>query len=72
MSWCRDGYPGVREPGKEFLKNEPGKSAAGIRSANIILGNVHQIYDGKDNWQVIYENCDRLRAGARPSRRVVD
>ncbi len=39
---------------------EPGKSAAGIRSANIILGNVHQIYEGRDNWRVIYENCDRL------------
>jgi type III restriction enzyme len=39
---------------------EPGKSAAGIRSANIVLGNVHQIYEGKDNWRVIYENCARL------------
>ena len=39
---------------------EMGKSATGIRSANIIIGNVHQLYDGKDNWKVIAENCDRL------------
>lgn len=37
-----------------------GTSSAGIRAASIILGNVHQIYEGKDNWRVIYENCDRL------------
>jgi len=37
-----------------------GEPAAGIRNANIILGNVHQIYEGRDNWRVIYENCDRL------------
>jgi len=39
---------------------EPGASAAGIRSANIIIGNVHQLYEGKDNWRVVAENCDRL------------
>lgn len=39
---------------------KPGISPAGIRGANIILGNVHQIYEGRDNWRVIYENCDRL------------
>jgi len=38
----------------------PGASPAGIRSANIILGNIHQIYEGRDNWRVIYENCDQL------------
>ena len=37
-----------------------GENAAGIRSANIIIGNVHQLYEGKDNWKVIAENCDRL------------
>jgi len=37
-----------------------GESPAGIRNANIILGNVHQIYEGKDNWRVIQENTDRL------------
>ncbi|MEX0683929.1 MAG: DEAD/DEAH box helicase family protein [Dehalococcoidia bacterium] len=37
-----------------------GENAAGIRSANIIIGNVHQLYEGKDNWKVISENCDRL------------
>ncbi len=39
---------------------QPGASAAGIRGANIILGNIHQIYEGRENWRVIYENCDRL------------
>jgi superfamily II DNA or RNA helicase len=39
---------------------QPGAAAAGIRSANVILGNVHQIYERTDNWRVIYENCDRL------------
>jgi len=28
---------------------QPGASPAGIRNANLILGNVHQIYEGKDN-----------------------
>ncbi|MCH7808955.1 MAG: DEAD/DEAH box helicase family protein [Chloroflexi bacterium] len=37
-----------------------GENAAGIRSANIIIGNVHQLYEGKDNWKVVSENCDRL------------
>ena len=37
-----------------------GGSAAGIRSANVIIGNVHQLYEGRDNWKVIAENCDRL------------
>lgn len=39
---------------------QPGASSAGIRGANLILGNVHQIYEGRENWRVIYENCDRL------------
>jgi type III restriction enzyme len=39
---------------------EVGAHAAGIRSANVIIGNVHQLYEGKDNWRVISENCDRL------------
>jgi type III restriction enzyme len=37
-----------------------GESPAGIRGANIVIGNVHQLYEGKDNWRVISENCDRL------------
>ena len=37
-----------------------GANAAGIRSANVIIGNVHQLYEGKDNWKVVSENCDRL------------
>lgn len=39
---------------------EVGKPAAGIRGANIIIGNVQQLYEGKDNWRVIAQNCDRL------------
>jgi len=37
-----------------------GENAAGIRSANIIIGNVHQLYDNNDNWRVLAENADRL------------
>jgi len=37
-----------------------GENSAGIRSANVIIGNVHQLYEGKDNWRVISENCDNL------------
>ncbi len=37
-----------------------GENPAGIRAANVIIGNVHQLYEGKDNWRVIAENCDRL------------
>lgn len=37
-----------------------GENPAGIRAANIIIGNVHQLYEAKDNWRVIAENCDRL------------
>lgn len=37
-----------------------GESSAGIRAANVIIGNVHQLYEGKDNWKVISQNCDRL------------
>ncbi|MBM3934518.1 MAG: hypothetical protein FJ319_09485 [SAR202 cluster bacterium] len=39
---------------------EMGKPSAGIRGANIIIGNVQQLYDGADNWKVISQNCDRL------------
>ncbi|MBI5706549.1 MAG: DEAD/DEAH box helicase family protein [Armatimonadetes bacterium] len=37
-----------------------GEYSAGIRSANIIVGNIHQLYEGKDNWRVVAENCDQL------------
>lgn len=39
---------------------ESGRDAAGIRQANIIIGNVHQLYEGRDNWRVVATNCDRL------------
>lgn len=38
----------------------PGESSAGVRSANIILGNIHQIYERTDNWKVIRDNVDSL------------
>ena len=37
-----------------------GESAAGIRSANFILGNIHQVYERTDNWKVIRDNVDSL------------
>lgn len=36
------------------------RNPAAIRSANIILGNIHQIYERTDNWKVIQENVDSL------------
>jgi restriction endonuclease S subunit len=39
---------------------EAGKGPEGIRSANVIIGNVHQLYEGKDNWRVVAANCDSL------------
>jgi len=36
------------------------QSATGIRQADIVLGNIHQIYERTDNWKVIYDNCDQL------------
>ena len=39
---------------------EAGASAAGVRSANIILGNIHQIYEQTDNWKVLINNLDSL------------
>ncbi len=37
-----------------------GENAAGIRAADVIIGNVAQVYERTDNWKVIAENCDRL------------
>jgi len=39
---------------------QPGSSATGIRSGNIILGNIHQIYEKTDNWKVVVDNVDSL------------
>lgn len=39
---------------------QAGESSAGIRSANIILGNIQQIYERTDNWKVIRDNVDSL------------
>jgi len=35
---------------------ERGQDPAGIRSANIILGNIHQIYDGKVSLDIVMQN----------------
>ncbi len=39
---------------------KPSESAAGIRSGTIILGNIHQIYERKDNWKVLRDNVESL------------
>lgn len=39
---------------------ERGASSAGIRGANIIIGNIHQIYERTDNWKVIRDNVESL------------
>ena len=39
---------------------EAGASSAGVRSGNIIIGNIQQIYERTDNWKVIMENVDSL------------
>lgn len=41
-------------------KMQPTASATGIRSGTIILGNIHQIYERRDNWKVIQDNVDSL------------
>ncbi len=49
----------------DYLKNgfslhvmEQGKDSSGIRSANIILGNIHQIYEGKTNLKVLMDDAN--------------
>lgn len=51
----------------EHLKNKislhvmkPSESATGVRSGTIILGNIHQIYEKRDNWKVLRDNVDSL------------
>lgn len=39
---------------------ERGKSSAGIRNASIILGNIHQFYEGKEALEVLRVNCGDL------------
>lgn len=39
---------------------KPQESAAGVRAATIILGNIHQIYERTDNWKVLMQNVDEL------------
>lgn len=51
----------------EALKNrlslhimEAGASPTGVRSGNILIGNIHQIYERTDNWKVLMSNVDSL------------
>jgi superfamily II DNA or RNA helicase len=39
---------------------KPSESATGIRAGNIILGNIHQIYERTDNWKVLRDNVESL------------
>jgi len=41
-------------------KMQPTATATGIRSGTIILGNIHQIYEKRDNWKVLRNNVDSL------------
>jgi len=50
-------------PLKEHLSlhiMRPGESSVGIRASNIIIGNIHQIYERTDNWKVIRDNVESL------------
>jgi len=39
---------------------KPSESAVGVRSGTIILGNIHQIYERRDNWKVLRDNVESL------------
>jgi len=44
----------------QLHKMQPTAAAEGIRSGTIILGNIHQIYEKRDNWKVLRDNVDSL------------
>lgn len=39
---------------------QAGEDSSGIRSGTIIIGNIQQIYERTDNWQVLMNNVDSL------------
>ena len=39
---------------------EQGRDPTGIRQANIILGNIHQIYEGKVSLEIIQKNLGNI------------
>ena len=39
---------------------EAGASSAGVRANNILIGNIQQIYEKRDNWKVLMENIDSI------------
>lgn len=39
---------------------EAGASSAGVRASSIIIGNIQQIYEKRDNWKVLMENVDSI------------
>lgn len=56
----------------EHLKNrislyvmKPRESATGVMSNNILLGNIHQIYERTENKKVLMENIEKRRIPAR-------
>lgn len=55
-------YNGTKELIKRFALHvmEQGKDPTGIRQANLILGNIHQIYDGKISLDIIQKNLGNL------------
>lgn len=51
-------YEGTKDLSKRLIFHimEQGSDSVGIRQANIILGNIHQIYEGKINLDIIQKN----------------
>ena len=39
---------------------EAGASSVGVRANNILIGNIQQIYEKRDNWKVLMENIDSI------------
>src|SRR3972149_6238649 len=55
-------YNGTQDLAKRISLHmmEAGKDPVGIRSANIILGNIHQIYEGKISLEIIQKNLGNI------------
>jgi len=55
-------YNGTEDLSKRICLHlmEQGKDPTGIRQANIILGNIHQIYDGKVSLEIIQKNLGNM------------
>lgn len=59
-------FPFFHNSTKDLLKRislhmmEVGRDPVGIRSASIILGNIHQLYEGKINLEIIQKNLSNI------------